>query len=144
MMAAKTTRRGLGDKHNEDSGIRPLPPGGLALSCPPPSGDGPRSLRHIGGRAITERRHASSPRAVSLTDLAVVVDRRVLVPRLSPRTSWELARAALAPREAFLLSRVDGELTLAELADLTGMVQSEVLEILTKCASLDLVELRTP
>jgi hypothetical protein len=138
--AAKSTRRGLGDDEARGEAWESCER--AAVSCPPPSfSDAPRSLRFSDGKPITMRRHASSQRAIEVGELAVLVERRNLVPRLSARTPWELARTALGPREAFLLSRVDGALSVEDLADLTGIPESEVLAILRRSAELDLVEL---
>lgn len=153
-MTAKSTRRGIGEtsekltqKEKEQSGVvRMDAPRPSAVSCPPPDseGDAPKSLRYAGGKPITLRRHPSSDnqmRTISQADLAVVADRRSVVPRLSPRTSWEERSSALEPRDAFVLSRIDGTLTVEELADLTGMTSSEVLAILQRATELGFVEL---
>lgn len=46
---------------------------------------------------------------------------------------------SMDPRDAFLLSRVDGSLTLQELADLTGMAGTDVCAILDRLRGLGLV-----
>jgi hypothetical protein len=60
--------------------------------------------------------------------------------RKCPRLAkTDLASASIAPRDAFILSRIDGTLTVEELADLTGLRESDVTEALQRMARLGLV-----
>ncbi len=51
----------------------------------------------------------------------------------------DVGKTKLGPRDAFLLSRIDGVLAVDDLADLTGMRASEILESLEQLAMLGLV-----
>jgi hypothetical protein len=109
-----------------------------AMTCPPPSATR-RPSRSFGRPSGTLRRFSSSPRAVDAEDLAVVV--RVTA-KTKPRVArGDPAKAPLEPREAFLLSRVDGELTVEDLADLLGLSASEALTMVRKLVTLSLLEI---
>lgn len=133
----KITKRGLGK--TEKVSVR----GSEAVTCPPPNEELSKTRRRSSAFAIakpsgTLRRFSSSPKAVDADDLAVVV-------RVSATSKPEivdvknLAKAPLEPREAFLLSRVDGECTVEDLADLLGLSSKEALAIVRKLVTLDLV-----
>jgi DNA-binding CsgD family transcriptional regulator len=85
------------------------------------------------------RRHGSSPSAIDTDDLAVSVARPTLSSRPRAARGPDVAKAPLDPREAFVLSLVDGSMTAAEIADISGMSQADVLKTLQKLASLRLV-----
>jgi hypothetical protein len=60
--------------------------------------------------------------------------------RVVPRIlKTDLGKTKLGPRDAFLLSRIDGVLAVEDLADLTGMRETEVMESLEQLAMLGLV-----
>lgn len=52
-----------------------------------------------------------------------------------------LPKAPLAPREAFLLSFVDGALSVPDLVDASGMPEHEVMAVLTRLEQLGIVSL---
>jgi hypothetical protein len=61
----------------------------------------------------------------------------------SPRARANAANVTdldLEPADAFLLSRVDGELSVADLADLTGMLPKDVFASLARLVRAGLVE----
>lgn len=59
------------------------------------------------------------------------------IPRLA--RGRDLSKAPLGPREAFVLSRIDGTMSAEELADLCAMPLSEVNAILERMVRLGLV-----
>jgi hypothetical protein len=61
-----------------------------------------------------------------------------LVPRVLKR---DPGKTKLNPRDAFILSRIDGTLTVAELADLVGIGEKDAMAALERLAALDLVRL---
>lgn len=61
-----------------------------------------------------------------------------MVPRVLKR---DPGKAKLNPRDAFILSRIDGALTVAELADLVGIGEKDAMAALERLAALDLVRL---
>src|SRR4051794_32247696 len=54
------------------------------------------------------------------------------VPRLAKGSNRDLAKAPLGPREAYLLSRIDGSASAGDLADQCGMPIEEVSSILER------------
>jgi hypothetical protein len=145
--AGKTTQRGLGENATDGSEVRRVP-GSDAKdesevrqaqhTCPPPSTAKKR------GRAkskSTLRRHGSSPSAVDTDDLAVAVARPTPSSRPRAARGSDVAKAPLDPREAFVLSLVDGSMTASEIADISGMSQADIMKILQKLIALRLVTL---
>lgn len=59
-------------------------------------------------------------------------------PRLA-KGKKDLASAPIDPKAAFLLSQIDGTLTVDDLADLTGMAREDVVAICERMARLGLV-----
>jgi hypothetical protein len=131
----KDTQPGLG---KEAAGPRVTASG--PMTCPPPSETGAkrRPSRLLGRPSGTLKRHASAPTSIDTDDLAVSV--RVTAstkPRM--QRGADIAKAPLDPREAFVLSRVDGELTIEDIADLVGLGMKDALGIVRKLARLGLV-----
>jgi hypothetical protein len=58
-----------------------------------------------------------------------------------PRAQKDLATAPLDAREAFLLSLVDGRMTVQDIVDAAAMPKAEAIAILQRLVRLDLVEL---
>jgi hypothetical protein len=85
------------------------------------------------------RRHGSSQSAVDTDDLAVAVARPSPSSRPRAARGSDVAKAPLDPREAFVLSLVDGSMTAAEIADVSGMSQADVIKTLQKLQTLKLV-----
>lgn len=95
----------------------------------------------------------STGRYVTLTESSeeVVLRTRPRAPKLTMKTppkptvprlgKASLDGAKIAPKDAFLLSRIDGTSSVDELADLTGMDASDVKERLERMAKLGLVKL---
>lgn len=98
------------------------PPGGGKLSKPPERGSrNPISVDDVGDTAVelTSRRSPSArPKLVK---------------------NRELSSAPLEPREAFLLSLVDGKMDEASLVDVSGMTEDEVAQILARLRRLGLI-----
>ncbi len=61
------------------------------------------------------------------------------IPRLAKNARLDLVKAPLEPREAYLLSRIDGTATAEDLADLCGMSVDEVRRALQRLVRLGLV-----
>ena len=61
------------------------------------------------------------------------------VPRLAKNARTDLSKAPLEPREAFLLTRIDGVASAEDLADLCGMGIDEVNRALQRLVRLGLV-----
>jgi hypothetical protein len=59
-------------------------------------------------------------------------------PRLA-KGRRDLASAPIDPKAAFVLSQIDGRVTVDDLADLTAMPREDVLAILQRCVRLGLV-----
>jgi hypothetical protein len=59
-------------------------------------------------------------------------------PRLA-KGRRDLAQAPIDPKAAFVLSQIDGRVTVDDLADLTAMSRDDVLAILQRCVRLGLV-----
>jgi hypothetical protein len=134
----KVTKRGLG-KTGKTS-VR----SSAALTCPPPSEEPSKTRRRpsslvVGRPSGTLRRFSSTPNAVDADELAVVV--RVTAKAKPTPTTKNIAKAPLEPREAFLLSRVDGECSVEDLADLLGLSMKDALAIVRKLVTLDLVRI---
>jgi hypothetical protein len=100
-----------------------------------------------GQDASKEKRRASSPsrRALWVDEVVTGVTRmpsrpaKSGVPRLARGTNRDISKAPLGPREAFLLSRIDGTATAEELSDMTSMPLEEVNAILERMKRLGLV-----
>ena len=92
----------------------------------------------MGKPSGTLRRFSSSPQAVATEDLAVVV-RVTAKTKPSIVKAKNVSKAPLDPREAFLLSRVDGECNVEDLADLLGLSLKDTLAIVRKLVTLELV-----
>src|SRR3954470_14795950 len=112
--AKKVTKRGLGK-----TGKASVRAATTLMTCPPPSEETSKTRRRpsslvVGKPSGTLRRFSSSPKALDADDLAVVV--RVTIDS-TPKVAGgkDLAAAPLDPREAFLLSRVDGDCTVSDL-----------------------------
>lgn len=91
-------------------------------------------------------RQSGSSGAIAAVDTKSLPDARVSgssIPRLIA-AARNLEGAEIAPREAFLLSRIDGQLNAGDLADLTGIPEREVLTTLERLAKIGLVQLTTP
>lgn len=133
--ARKITQRGLGDAGEATAAKADGP----KHTCPPPSGQPKkRSASRMLSRS-TVRRHGSSLSAVDTDDLAVAVARPTPSSRPRAARGPDVAKAPLEPREAFVLSLVDGSMTAAEIADVSGMPQADVIKMLQKLQSLKLV-----
>jgi hypothetical protein len=100
----------------------------------PASPIGRASLRRPKTTA-SRRLSSGSHRAVQVPDLAVVT--AIMRPRALERPY--ALDAPLEPREAFVLTRVDGETTIADLADQLGISLEEALAVVRKLVRLDLV-----
>jgi hypothetical protein len=124
----RTTSPGLGDAP--------------ASSTRAASGDEPRAPK------ISTRRARSSRPPVRVDDVgeaAVALARRVSRPPASaPRmllSRGELAALPLDPRDAFVLSLVDGKTSVQGLVDMAALGDGEVLTILERLAALRVLEL---
>jgi hypothetical protein len=96
---------------------------------------GRTSLRRPKQATGARRLSSGSHRAVQVPDLAVVT--AIMRPRALERPY--ALDAPLEPREAFVLTRVDGETTIADLADQLGISLDEALAVVRKLVRLDLV-----
>ncbi len=132
----KVTNRGLGKTGAAGANATVSGP----MTCPPPSAPaGKRTPARLLDRPSgTLKRHASKPTAIDTDDLAVVVSVTAdAKPQM--RRGADVAKAPLDPREAFLLTRIDGSLTVEELADLVDLTTKDALGIVRKLARLGLV-----
>jgi hypothetical protein len=121
----KDTSPGVAPPHSVPSVATPVTPR-VSPVTPPPSG-----------------RYSSQPVHVDDVGLTKIVARRsgatVVKPRVIDRV--RLLKTPLAMREVFLLSLVDGTLTMRELADATGMPEPEIVTILARFVRLGFVTL---
>lgn len=100
--------------------------GSTEPKVPPPSG-------------ARRRKTSLRPNAVDEVDTAgIAVVAKVSTPRPAKKKK-DLASAPIDNREAFLLTRIDGQLNVEDLADLTGMPLAEVLTIVQRLARLGLI-----
>ena len=115
------------------------------LACP-----GPRvpQIEDVGAKRPLASRRVTIQRSSASSDnvpIAIVGVPRPPVavgkPRLTAKAA-NLQGLALAPRDAFILSRIDGALDAEDLADLTGLPSREVVATLERLARLDLITLR--
>lgn len=103
-----------------------------ATSSAPPSSDRARSKR-------------SEPRqAIAIDDVgAAALDIQSRPPRGGKpkvmKSRRELAAAPIDPRDAFLLSFIDGKLSVASLVDVSGMGEGEVMTILARLRRLGII-----
>jgi hypothetical protein len=97
-------------------------------TVPPTSGSRKR-------RTTVPPHHVDEVAPASITAAA-----KLATPRLSKKKR-DLADAPIDNREAFLLTRIDGQLNVEDLADLTGMPLVEVSTIVQRLARLGLVVL---
>jgi hypothetical protein len=99
--------------------------------------------RPSGTAPITTRRPRPSLRVDDFGDLAVAIAASVAhssAPKLL-KSRGELTDAPLDPRDAFIISLVDGTMTLPSLVDVSGMSEPEVVAILERLARLGIVSL---
>jgi hypothetical protein len=93
----------------------------------------------------TETRRSSGRRPLWVDEVGSGITRMTAagaksgVPRLTKSGRADLAKAPIAPREAYLLSRIDGVATVEDLADLTGMPRADVEASLRRMERLGLV-----
>jgi hypothetical protein len=140
----------------------PAPPS-APVSCPPgqPAAKrrntitGPRVTPKPLKKVTVKREIAAEPSTGRYATLPesredVVVPRR-RAPKMkmksSPKPSvptvltTDLGDANIEPRDAFILSRIDGVLTIDEIADMTGLDGADVRESLARMAKLRIVKL---
>ena len=111
------------------------------LACPTPRVPQIEDLgikRPPASRRGTIRRSGSSSDNVRVDILGVTTSFVSGTPKLTAKAA-KLKDLALEPRDAFLLSRIDGGLDAADLADLTGVPSREVAETLERLAALGLI-----
>lgn len=126
------TKRGMGDVEGGRPPITstrppPISVPSVKMPCVEDVGEssGPDSARG------TLKRFASSADAIARVTLASV-------PSLTAGAG-ALKGKRIEPSDAFLLSRIDGQLKAEDLADLTGMTERDVLASLTRLAIAGLV-----
>lgn len=124
-----------------------------SLRAPPVECPAPRvpQVEEVLTKRVQSTRKRTLARSGSSGDILAVDAKRETGVRINgtvtPRhtaAARDLAGSGIAPRDAFLLSRIDGELNAADLADLTGIPEREVLAMLQNLARFGLVLLRMP
>jgi hypothetical protein len=127
------TKPGIGAVGPQRSPSRPQR---VAVTCPAMKA---AVLEDVSERGVdSSRRPDTLRRTASSTTM-----RAVNIPLDSaPRSKSGAANAdmALEPSDAFLLSRLDGELSVSDLADLTGMTPRDVFASLARLVRAGLVE----
>src|SRR5262245_20240800 len=102
-----------------------------AASDPPASSERPKKKTAREPLRVDEVR----PRAKKVTFRGAVAQ----VPRLVKGA--RIAKAPLDPRDGFVLSMIDGVLSLPELADATGMTEAAVENIVARLVRLGIVSM---
>jgi hypothetical protein len=108
----------------------------------PPSIESEARAEKISGR----RPRTSRPpvRVDDVGDVAVAIASRVVqkfAPKLLKSRS-ELTHAPIDPRDAFVLSLIDGKMSVAAIVDISGMAGDEIGSILQRLAGLGIIALR--
>jgi hypothetical protein len=138
MAGKRSTERGMGEAGSQKASraSRRGPP----LSCP-----GPRVPQVEDVSAKTRARRSTigrddSPSDAPRSDPAAAREPALPTgtPRVTPKAA-SLKGLALQPRDAFILSRIDGGLDASDLADLTGLPARDVLATLERLSSLGLI-----
>jgi hypothetical protein len=144
------TSPGLGDSGLHARQVVPtVPPSPRDAGVRDPSGDRsaegesipPASAEKISGR----RPRTSRPpvRVDDVGDVAVAIASRAsltFAPRLL-KSRNELTHAPIDPRDAFVLSLIDGKSNVAAIVDISGMASVEIAGILQRLAGLGIVAL---
>jgi hypothetical protein len=139
----RPTHRGLGDPTEDEASLPP--PSSRGVVAVPPSE--PSVGRYSVRPAASTTREFKSPVGPSmkrrLTDkMPAHVDKKLddIRPRVlaSPE---ELGRAPLGSREAFVLSLIDGQVSLSSLRDVAGLEDAELTTILDRLVVLKLIAL---
>lgn len=97
-------------------------------------------VENLASREVEAAKRDTLKRAAS-SDTAVPTARVIMT--MSPRPTGIAATFALDeihPKDAFLLTRLDGELCVADLADLTGMAPKDVVASVERLMRAGLVE----
>jgi hypothetical protein len=95
------------------------------------------TLRGTPGKDTLRRSQRQSIREDDVGSTRIVARKEALRPAIvDPK---RLAKAPLGPREAFLLSLIDGTLTVPDLVDAAGMPSAEVTAILERLVRLGIV-----
>ncbi len=102
----------------------------------------PASAEKVSGR----RPRTSRPpvRVDDVGDVAVAIASRAALtfaPKLL-KSRQELTHAPIDPRDAFVLSLIDGKSNVAAIVDISGMASADIAAILARLASLGIVALR--
>ena len=142
LMAGKrtTTVQGMGAARTTQKPPRPsrrAPP----LECPTPRVPQIEDLgvkRPLGSRRGTIRRSGSSSDNVRVETRGAPSGVVTGTPKLTAKAA-KLKDLALEPRDAFLLSRIDGSLDAADLSDLTGVATRDVAATLERLVALGLI-----
>jgi hypothetical protein len=115
-------------------------PAPLKSGVPPEPGTG----RYAKLAESNEELVLARPRAKKMTlrGSSLPAPKKSSVRKIIPHIAkTDLGDAKIGPREAFVLSRIDGALAVEELADLVGMNEGDVREILARLERLGLVRL---
>jgi hypothetical protein len=140
----RVTKLGMGSKRALVGSVAPPP-----VSCP-----APRVPQFDAAAALNVVMPSAPPSLEGVVKPASGIRRRPLVDdRVEPVAPGaqtphlaeggpELTSVSIEPRGAFLLTRIDGQLTVDDLADMLGMEQRDVLAHLERLESLGLVTFR--
>ncbi|MBX3191654.1 MAG: hypothetical protein KF819_31970 [Labilithrix sp.] len=140
----RITQRGIGE-----SGLRPKhatvpPPSGTHNKQGDPGVDAPISAGRPEKMSTRPPRSLRRPiRVDDVGDAAVAIAQKVVrhaVPKVIKRAD-ELPGAPITHRDAFLLSLIDGRLTVQALVDVSGMPEAQMMTILERLARLGIVTL---
>ena len=143
----KAKRRTLTSPGLGDSGLRARH---VVPTVPPDSGvrdRSPESSPPVSAERISGRRPRTSRPPVRVDDVgdaAVAIASRAVqtfAPKLLENRS-ELTHAPIDHRDAFVLSLIDGKMSLAAIVDISGMPSDEIAAILQRLAGLGIVALR--
>ena len=111
-------------------------------SSPPESLICPTSASSVASSVPPSGRSRKRSRpAIAIDDvgsIATALAAKIITPRLA-RGRSDLTNAPIGNRDAFLLSFVDGQLNIEELADVAGMPRSEVSDTLQRLARLGFI-----
>lgn len=159
----KLTRPGIGDqKSGAQPRVAPTPPPTSGIVCPPPARAERKSSESIAFRptepppAIASSAAVKAPeeaakrtgkrqrQSIREDDVGEAAARfgaptsSSVRPRLV-RSRKELAGAPIDHRDAFVMSLVDGQMSVAMLVDVAGMPEEELVAILTRLRRLGII-----
>src|SRR4051812_4274505 len=134
------TSPGLGESGLRVRYVMPNAPADSGMHDRAPSSAPPPSAEKISTRRPRTRRPV---RVDDVGDVAVAIASRA-VPSFAPKllkSPVELSSAPIDPRDAFVLSLIDGKTTVAQIVDASGMPRADVAAVLDRLVQLGIIAL---